>query len=442
MLAQIPKIKQAAIQWVWDTPQAGKPAWRRLTVNASRIASLVIRDLLEGLLTLRAMGLVYTTLLSLVPLLAVSFSVLKGFGVHNQVRPLLLNALAPLGAKGVEITEYIIGFVENMKAGVLGFLGLAFLIYTVVSLIQKIERAFNYTWHVTEHRPLAQRFSNYLSVILIGPVLVFSALGVTATVANAELIQSLINIEAVGALVKFATTLIPYLLVILAFTIIYIFVPNTRVRLGPALVGAVVAGILWETAGLAFASFVVNSAKYTAIYSAFATLILFMIWIYLSWLILLIGAQIAFYYQHPEYRKRQQRIVALSNRLKEKLALLVMAMIGKHFYEKKPARTQDALAQKLNITVETLSPILDSLVYVFILARTDNTPATYIPGQPPDRLPLADIVSAVRQTDEDQDPVINRLSRQYQVETSFNKMEQAARDGLHHRTLKDLVESG
>lgn len=417
------------------------PARQRFIVNASRIVYLVIRDLLEGLLTLRAMGLVYTTLLSLVPLLAVSFSVLKGFGVHNQVEPLLLKTLAPLGAKGIEITHYIIGFVENMKAGVLGFVGLAILIFTVVSLIQKIERAFNYTWHVTEHRPLAQRFSNYLSVILIGPVLVFSALGVTASIANAELIQELMQIEAVGALVKFGATLIPYFLVIIAFSVIYIFVPNTKVRLGPALVGAIVAGILWETAGLAFASFVVNSAKYTAIYSAFATLIMFMIWIYLSWLILLIGAQIAFYYQHPEYRKRQQRVVVLSNRLKEKLALLVMAMIGKHFYDKKPAWSLDALAQKLNITVETLSPILDSLVYVFILARTDETPATYIPGQPPDRLPLADIVNAVRQTDEDQDPVINRLSKQYQVEASFMGMEQAARDGLHHHTLKDLVES-
>ena len=111
------------------------------------------------MLTLQAMSLVYTTLLSLVPLIAVSFSVLKGFGVHNQVEPMLSSVLAPLGDKGAEITSKIIEFVENTKAGVLGSLGLVLLFYTVVSLIQKIERSFNFTWRISKPRPFAQRFS-------------------------------------------------------------------------------------------------------------------------------------------------------------------------------------------------------------------------------------------------------------------------------------------
>jgi len=151
---------------IWESPLESRPPWQRGLINGLRIIQLLIRDLAEGQITLRAMGLVYTTLLSMVPLLAVSFSVLKGFGVHNQVRPLLLKLLEPLGEKGVEITDQIITFVDNVQVGVLGAVGLALLFYTVISLLQKVERAFNYTWRVSRPRPLSQRFSDYLSVIL------------------------------------------------------------------------------------------------------------------------------------------------------------------------------------------------------------------------------------------------------------------------------------
>ena len=441
MLDQLDTLKTSLIRWIWQPDNVPTSRWHTMLVGVLRVTYLVIRDLLDGLITLRAMGLVYTTLLSLVPLLAVSFSVLKGFGVHNQVEPVLLKALAPLGGKGVEITQTIIGFVENMKAGVLGFVGFGFLIFTVVSLVQKIERAFNYTWRVTEHRPLAQRFSNYLSVILIGPVLLFVAIGVTASFANAALVRELMQIEVIGGLLAFAATFVPYLLVIIAFSVIYILVPNTKVNFSAAAVGAAVAGILWETAGLAFASFVVNSAKYTAIYSAFATLILFMIWVYLSWLILLIGSNIAFYYQNPDYRTLQQRVCALSNRLKERLVLLIMSLIGKHFYQNKPAWTADGLAQALNLTPETLAPLLEQLVVRHILVRTDENPPAFVPAQPSESMPLADIIDAIRQADEDSAIDVGRLSEHREVEACFNEMENAMRNGLHQKTLRDLVGS-
>ena len=262
---------------VWKADIDALPPLRGRAVTTLRVIYVVVRDLADGQLTLRAMSLVYTTLLSMVPLLAVSFSVLKAFGVHNQIEPMLLNLLAPLGDKGVEITTRIIGFVDNMKAGLLGSLGLAFLIYTVISLLQKIERTFNFTWHVTQNRPFAQRFSDYLSVVLIGPVLVFSAIGITASVLSMDVVQKLAAIEPFGNLIELGSRLVPYLLIIAAFAFIYIFIPNTKVRAGSALVGGLVAGILWETTGWVFASFIVTSTKYTAIYSTFATLIMNMI---------------------------------------------------------------------------------------------------------------------------------------------------------------------
>ena len=294
-MADVGQLKSLITDFVWAADLSRLPRWHAAGIGAIRICWAVLRDFAEGQISLRAMSLVYTTLLSMIPLLAISFSVLKGFGVHNQIEPFLLNFLAPLGDKGIEIGTRIIEFVENVKAGVLGSIGLGLLVYTVISLMQKIERAFNFIWHVPQQRPFAQRFSSYLSVIAIGPVLVFSSLGITASLTSTSVVVALTSIEPFGTLIRAAGTLLPYLLVVGAFTFIYLFMPNTRVRVSAALVGAAVAGLMWDTAGWAFASFVVNATKYTAIYSAFAALVIFMIWLYVSWLILLIGANIAFF---------------------------------------------------------------------------------------------------------------------------------------------------
>ena len=424
---------------VWDTQTDTLPPWKARLVGGVRILHLIIRDLVQGQLTLRSMSLVYTTLLSLVPLLAVSFSVLKGFGVHNQVEPILLNMLAPLGDKGVEITERIIEFVENVKAGVLGTLGLVLLILTVVTLIQKIERAFNYTWRVTKHRPFGQRFGDYLSVILIGPVLIFTAMGITATISNTAVVQQLMAIEAFGTLIRFGTRLVPYLLVIIAFTIVYVFVPNTKVKIGSAFVGALVAGTLWETTGLGFASFVATSGKYTAIYSALASLILFMIWMQLSWLILLIGASIAFYHQHPEHRTLEQREPRLSNRLKEKLALLIMALITRNYYEKRPPWTVEALAQHLGLPLDAVTPLTECLIKAELIAHANKSRSGLLPAQPPESLRLREIISAVRAIDENSYLSLERLPQDAQVDNVFANLEQSMQNSLHEQTIKELL---
>ena len=307
------------------------------------------------------MSLVYTTLLSLVPLLAISFSVLKGFGVRNQIEPLLLSALNPLGEKAQEITVRIIEFVDNVKVGILGSMGLGLLVYTVISLMQKIERAFNYIWHVSHNRPLAQRFSEYLSVILIGPVLVFSALGITASAMSISFVEAVASVEPFGTLIRLLGRLVPYALVTVAFTFIYVLMPNTKVKVGSALVGAIVAGIMWETAGWAFASFIVGSTKYTAIYSAFATLIMFLIWLYLSWLILLVGASVVYYHQNPDALVSENLAHNASNRTKEKVALAVVAQVAARYYGSGGSWTLDDLATRLAVTSHVLAGVLAAL---------------------------------------------------------------------------------
>jgi len=424
---------------VWEVELSSLPWWKALLIRVLRVFYVVIRDLLEGQLTLRAMSLVYTTLLAMVPLLAVSFSVLKGFGVHNQIEPLLLNFLRPLGERGVEVTSRIIGFVDSVKAGILGSIGFALLIYTVISLIQKIERACNDTWHVNRSRPLSQKFSDYLSVILIGPVLVFSALGITASVMSTAVVQKMVAIKVFGSLMELATKLVPYLLVIAAFTFVYIFVPNTRVRFRSALTGGLVAGVLWEASGWAFASFVVKSAKYTAIYSGFAILIMFMIWLYLSWLIVLVGASVAYYHQHPESVTSYRRELRLSNRMQEKLALLVMFLVGNNYYDNLPALTLEEFAQSLNVPMEALEPIMEALEGYGLLSQTANEPPTYLPARPLDTAELKDVLDAVRGANEIVDLKPQSESAELAVDQLVDHLDQAMAGALRGSTLKDLA---
>ena len=153
MIVETLKAKLEKVLW---EDSESVPRWRRALLGPARILYAVVRDLAEGQINLRAMSLVYTTLLSLVPLLAITFSVLKGFGVQNQVEPLLLRAFEPLGEQGAEIAERIIGFVNNMQVGVLGSVGLGLLIFTVISLMQKIEESFNFIWHVSQLRGVGE----------------------------------------------------------------------------------------------------------------------------------------------------------------------------------------------------------------------------------------------------------------------------------------------
>jgi membrane protein len=433
------EVSVALKKQIWDGELSALPWWQAWLIKSVRICYVVVRDVVDGQLTLRAMSLVYTTLLALVPLLAVSFSVLKGFGVHTQIEPLLLKFLSPLGEKGVELSSRIIGFVDNVKAGVLGSVGLALLIYTVISLIQKIESAFNYTWRVKRSRPIAQRFSDYLSIILVGPVLIFTALGITATLTSTAMVQKLVAIEPFGSLLQIVSHLLPYLLIITAFTFFYVFVPNKKVQLTSALIGGTTAGVIWEITGWGFASFVSTSTRYTAIYSGFAILIMFMLWVYLSWLILLVGANIAYYHQHPESLTPERRSLRLSNRLKEKLSLLVMFMVGQTHYRNRPEWTLDDLAQQLHVPADVLEPIIESLENKRILASTAKDPPTYLPGRPLDTTEIKDVLHAVRTANEVQNSNVNDLPAEIVVDQVINDLDQAIAKKLGGLTIKEFA---
>jgi len=415
----IKNTKEQFQAFIWQNEEPSS-AFKRQFILFFKIIFLVVRDLMGGMLSLRAMSLVYTTLLSLVPLIAVSFSVLKGFGVHNQIEPMLSNMLLPLGDKGPEITAQIIGFVDNMKMGVLGGVGLVMLIYTVISLISKIESAFNYTWRISAARSPAQRFSNYLSIVMVGPVMMFAAIGLTASLGSNRVVDALNNYEFIGQLIQFLGLLLPFVFIITAFTFVYLLVPNVRVTFKSAFYGAFFSGIVWELLGRAFASFASGSTSYTAIYSGFAILILFMIWLYLGWLVLLTGANIAYYHQHPERLKWDNKQRTLSGHLKEQSMLQIMFLIAKNHALKNQQRiTLTFLSQQLKMPNETVNDLLKTLTNDGFIKRSDDEPTQFFPAQSIALISVADIINCAHQhhqTDQliSVDPIISRLMQQHQ----------------------------
>ncbi|GHD50509.1 tRNA-processing RNAse BN [Marinobacter persicus] len=392
-------------RWILANPNPPeKWPWTWLYKTGRSLYAL-IRDVLSGQLTLHAMSLVYTTLLSIVPLLALSFSVLKALGVHQRMEPFLFQFFEPMGPQGMEVAERILGFVDNMKVGVLGSVGLALLVYTVISLVQKIERSFNMIWRVPEMRSLAQRFSNYLSVIMVGPLLMVSAIGVTASVFSSELVQRVMDIEPFGSLIVMVSRFTPFFLVVAAFTFVYVFIPNTRVKLRYAFVAGVLAGVSWQAAGMLFASFVAGSARYAAIYSGFAVGIILLIWTYLNWMILLLGASLAFYMQNPG-SVAKRRNVQLAPELQERVALALVWLVARPFSRGEPAPQQESLEQALRVPGEVTRDISDKLIRSGILSLAGPHGDQLVPGRALDLITIDAVLAAVRK---DEDRVVDRL---------------------------------
>ena len=424
---------------IWLPRRHSLSTWKGFAIRSARFAIVLFRDVMTGGLTLWTMSLVYTTLLSMVPLLALSFSVLKAFGVHNRIEPMLQDLLAPLGEQGHEITGRLVEFIDHMNVGVLGSVGLALLIYTVVSLMEKIEESFNSIWHVTQLRSLGERYSRYLSVLLVGPLLLFAAFGMTAMALNSEVVQEILAFEPFGGIALAVGKVMPYVLVIGAFTFFYMFIPNARVRLGPALAGGIAGGILWQSAGWAFAVFVASSTRYSAIYSSFAVLVLFLIWLYVSWLILLFGADISFYVQHPEYLYATPGEPRLSNRMRERLALAVMGHIASHFVEGRPPWTLPQLTERLGIPMHSVNAVLDALEAAGLVLKSQDDPPAYVPARDLAEVSVAELIFAVRKAGEDRFLVPESLAIPAPAEELARRMDEGIATALGNVSVKALV---
>jgi membrane protein len=276
---------------------------------------------------------------------------------------------------------------------VLGVVGLAVLLYTVTSTIQRIEEAFNQLWQIKKSRGFLQKFRDYLGVLLIAPLLIAASLGITTTVLSHKVVISLRQIEYFGVIIIFFAKLAPFLLIILTFTMIYFLLPNTKVKFGSALVGGTVAGILWQALGWAFASFLV-SGQYSAIYRGFAVLLIFMLWLYFNWIIVLIGVKVAFHHQYPATLLLRNDDDMFTERFKYRLALVIMYLVGLSYYNGSKRWTLNSLVNRLALPVAPVLEVIDALLDKKILLLTRDDMA-YIPARDIENIKVREVFLAV-----------------------------------------------
>jgi membrane protein len=400
-----------------------------------RYPAALVRDWLGGEFNIRAMSLAYTTLLSLVPLLVFSFAILKGIGARADLRFIVHEFLRPVGGAATELTESIMQFVANMRGELLGSIGLGFLVYTVIATMQKVEGSFNFVWRVERRRNLGRRFTEYLSVMILGPVLLAVAIGLLGSAEHSPLARWLHAVAPLAAVLGAVGHIVPYAIVTAVFTFMYAFIPNAHVQFRAAVIGGVAAGLIWALVGKIFTAVILASSQMVAVYTGFAIVLTTLIWVYLSWLILLIGAQLAFYLQFPQYLRHGQDSIELTGSDREQAGLSIMYLIGRDYGTGKSSWDAGRLAAELDIPGIALAPVLTRLERGGLIVATEKE--QFVPGRAPETILLADILDAVRTLQ------IGRLPVEVHEVTSaarvMRAVEGAARERLGAQSLKDLI---
>ncbi|MEA3110174.1 MAG: rane protein [Gammaproteobacteria bacterium] len=401
-----------------------------------RYPAAITRDWLAGEINVRAMSLAYTTLLSLVPLMVFSFSILKGLGAPADLRLFLHEFFRPMGGAAEQLTTSVMQFVTNMRGDVLGTIGLGFLVYTVITTIQKVEASFNFVWRVERPRSFARRFTEYLSVMIVGPILLAAVVGLLGSAEHSPFTQWLNAVPPLAWTMGLLGRFVPYLIVTIVFTFMYVFVPNTRVEFRAALIGGVTAGIIWALVGRVYTEVIVYSSHMMAVYTGFAIVLTTLIWVYLSWLILLIGAQLAFYLQCPQYLRHGQETIELTGSAREQAGLSVMYLIGREYGAGKTYWTGNGLAAELDIPSIALAPVLACLERGGLIVATEKE--EFLPARDLAGILLINIVDAVRTRHPGRLMIDMRcLAAATRV---MHDVETAIRKELDGRTLKDWID--
>ena len=431
------KFREKVKHLLWEQNPADLSLLQRVVLRQIQTAALVIRDFGMNQCLLRAAALTYYTMLSLVPLLALVFALLKAFGVQNLLQPLIVDKL---NVGDGQIAETILGYINNTQVTQLGAVGLVFLIVAVVSLLTNIEKSFNYIWGVKSARPLLRRFADYLSVILAGPVLIISAISMTSSLASNSLVQKLIGMKMVGALILFAFKFAPFVFMWLAFTGLYVFMSNIKVEWRAAFVGGIVGGTLWQLAQVGYVHFQVGVGRYNAIYGAMAALPIFMVWIYLSWLIVLFGLGVCYAKQNLRTSGRDLRGSEVSRNSFEQVALAILVTLADRFSLGEPPLSNEQLAKYLFIPPRLCRSIIRVLLKLGFVTEicTLSGHCQYQLGRSAEDLSLAVILREM--DDFGEEPLYLHPHPQTVIALKTHKrIEKMIGENLGNVTLKDLV---
>lgn len=411
--------------------------WREKARRFGRAWAAAAEEAVQKKIFLRAGALTYSGVLSIVPLLAFAFALLKGMGVQRRLEPVLLERVA---AGSQEMVAWILRTIDRVNVSSLGTVGLLFLIVSVVFVLGNIEEAFNEIWGIEEQRPYGRKFADYLSMLLVMPLVLFAAWSVTASLKSVTLIGWLREQPGLGVFLLGCLRLTPYLVLWACFSCLFVFMPNTRVRWKPALISGVCTGTVWQLMQWGFVTFQFGVVRYNAIYGALAQLPLMMIWMFLSWIVVLFGAELTFVLQTGEASRRVPGLRSASLELKQELALAFLRQIEERFETRRVPWSAEALAREHGVAFSLARRLLDELVRWGWLARERESPGPavlYRPAASLRHIPVSELLEKMeaQSWDAGHSPVLEKSALREAERRLLEQLRLARRKFLEGRTL-------
>ncbi len=427
----------AFLDWCFFGQASARPGLLGATLRVLRYPYAVLRDLSRGQINLRAMSLVYTTLLSIIPLLAFTFAVLKIFGARRDLEPIVFEFFRPLGtAAAQELTTRVLQFAGRVSSGVVGSVGLALLAWTLVGTIKKVEDSFNFLWHVEQPRSFARRVAEYTGLLIAAPVILVGFVGLLHAAVATGPVQEMVHLPLLQRLRGVGLALAPFAMVTALFTALYMMIPNTRVHWRAALTGALVGGVLWAATGKIFTAFVVYSTRLTIVYAGFAFVVAALLWTYFGWLILLAGAQLSFYVQNPTYLRLGLQQLRLSSIELEQLSLKLMYLVGRTHVAGGRRWTVNRLATELGLPGVAVAQMASALEAAGIVICTEAD--ELVPSRDIGRIQVYEILDIARR--QASGHVAPRNVPIPAVDRLLAQLEDLRRHRCGDLTLRDLVD--
>jgi membrane protein len=387
-------LKRYFTETIWKRDSKDTPFALRTWHAGWRLHYLIIYGFLKDQCIIRAAALTFTTILSIVPFLAVAFSISKGFGLQNSDR--MRDWILQITAGRAEVADKIIEYIDRTNVQALGWVGVAMLLFTVLSMVGTIEKAFNTIWHVNKGRTTWRRVTDFFPVIVFGPIFMLMASSFNVSLQNQDLVATVLSVEAIGWLQAMFFKALPYLLIVLAFTMMYAFIPYTHVGFKSAIMGGALGGILWQTAQWGYIHWQVGAAKYNAIYGSFAQLPVLLIWIYISWIIVLLGSEVSYAWQNINSFVKQRYFGDATPFERQKIGVLMMIILAKRFYEGKPLPTVTQISDGLMAPTSLISDIFGMLTQAgYTVQAESKEDEIYTPARSLEEVRVLDIVRVI-----------------------------------------------
>lgn len=349
---------------IWRIQLSGIGRLKSSAIRFTRIIVLSVRGFYEDRLPLRASALTFYSLLSLVPVLAMAFGIAKGFGFQKILEKRLLENFKGQEELLTQMMGYAHSLLESTKGGLVAGIGIAVLFWTVIKVLTHIEHSFNDIWGIKTPRTFGRKFSDYLSIMLIGPLLLIMSGSITVFIKTqiTLIVEKITLLGMVSPLIYFLMKFLPYGLLWVLFSVIYILMPNTKVKISSGFIAGIVAGTFFHAIQWIYINFQVGATRYNAIYGSFAALPLFLVWLQISWLIVLLGAEISFAHQNAETFEYEPDSLDISASHKRLMALAIMHQLVKNFMGSSYPLTAAEVSARLEIPIRLVRQILHELV--------------------------------------------------------------------------------